>query len=656
MKHLLILGSGAREHAIAVQLSYSNERYRTDPSETYAINCLGTTNNPGLMDMCSRTGGTFCTGVITDPIAVVSMCTELGVSLVIIGPESPLESGTADALRAVGIAVVGPDKLPARIETSKTFAREFLLEHIPEACPEFHIVSDLEKAAQCINILKDSYVIKADGLAGGKGVLIANEHLFSDEEALAHCAKLLQGKDRQFVIEEKLEGEEFSLMTATDGKTCLHFPPLQDHKRAYDGDQGPNTGGMGSYTGPTGSLPFLTPQELRTARSYNERVVRELSYACGTPYRGILYGGFMATADGVKIIEYNARLGDPEALNLMKLITSDGIELFERVANGTLEGYRLEVDDAASVCLYVVPNAYPLGKGVGDEIEIDRLPPDISLFFGSVDLVGDKLLTAGSRSLALVACAPTITDARRKVLEALHGVRGNVRHRTDIASEEVLARRVAHMRCLRPPLRLAVLGSTNGTDMDAIIEGIENGSVQATIALVLSDRKNAPILDKATRLGIETRWIDATGSTRDEEVTRLCEQFGIELILLIGYMRILGRQFCERWQYRIMNIHPSLLPDFAGTKDTDTHTLAIERMHKTGNNLTGCTVHLVTADVDAGPILMQRSCRIIGADTPATLKRKVQALEGEALCACIEQSYQYRGDCSKLLNMPNPPG
>lgn len=651
MKHLLILGSGAREHAIAIQLARSNERFRTGKKEPYAIHAFGTNANPGIIDICERSGGSFRVGTITDPIEVVAACSAVGASLVIIGPEAPLETGTADALRAVGIGVVGPDKLLARIETSKSFTRSFLSSLIPEACPEYYVVESLEAAARCINTLKDSYVIKADGLAGGKGVLIAQEHLFSDAQALEHCAMLLSSKGLPFVIEQRLEGEEFSLMTVTDGTTCLHLPPLQDHKRAFEGDCGPNTGGMGCYTGENGNLPFLTSSELEIARRYNEQVVHELGRSCGAPYRGILYGGFMATASGVKIIEYNARFGDPEALNLMHLLKSDSIELFERVADGTLDSYHLEIEESPSVCIYVVPQAYPESTGVADPIEIGALAEEITLCLGSVEMRDGKLVTAGSRSLALVASAPTISEARKRIIANIKAIRGQVRHRADIGSDELIEKRVGHMERLRTPLRIAIFGSTNGTDMDAIIAGIEHEEIPASIVLVASDKEDAPILRKAAAHGITSAAITLKGSRRDERLSTLCEEHQVELILLIGYMRILGEAFCERWRDRILNVHPSLLPEFAGTMDADTHVLAIERMQATGNDVTGCTVHLVTSEVDAGRILLQRTCRITDDDTPITLKRKVQQLEGEALCTCIKAAVSHRGDLSKVRSI-----
>ena len=640
MKHLLLIGSGAREHAIAQQLVRSHA--------PRSIHCAGTTDNPGIAGICRDSGGTYRKGSITDPKTMVDLAQSIEASLAIIGPEAPLETGVADALRQAGIPVVGPDKALARIETSKSFAREFLQGILPRACPRFHVVHDIDEATVRVRDLHGAYVIKADGLTGGKGVLVAGEHLHSDEEAIAYCRNLLKPaadavQQPRCVIEEKLEGEEFSLMTVTDGKTFLHLPPVQDHKRAFDGDTGPNTGGMGSYSDRMSSLPFLTPQDLETAKSYNETVIRELEATTGSPYRGILYGGFMATASGIQIIEYNARFGDPECLNLMLLIRSDVLEMFERTANGTLDGYTLILSEAASVCVYLVPQSYPMEQTKGEPVHIGALPQGISVCLGSVDKKGSSLVTAGSRTLALVALGETIGEARDHVMGAISSIGGKLRHRTDIGSKQLVEKRIKHMRQLRKALRIAIVGSTNGTDMEAIVEQIERGTLPASIELVLSDRQDAGILHKAQRHGIPNAWVAGKGAARDREITRLCEDAKVETIVLIGYMRILGAEFCGRWNNRVMNVHPSLLPEFAGTKDTDTHALAIERMHKTGNAKTGCTVHLVTSTVDTGPILLQKTCRISPDDTPETLKKRIQQLEGVALCECISRAYECRG-------------
>jgi formyltetrahydrofolate-dependent phosphoribosylglycinamide formyltransferase len=279
----------------------------------------------------------------------------------------------------------------------------------------------------------------------------------------------------------------------------------------------------------------------------------------------------------------------------------------------------------------------------GDPVHIGMLPRSISVCLGSVNGTGNSLVTAGSRTLALVALGETITEARDHVMGAISSIAGKLRYRSDIGSELLVEKRINHMRQLRNPLRIAIIGSTNGTDMEAIVEQIGRGTLPVSIALVLSDRQDAGILRKAQTYGIPNAWVEGKGAARDREITKLCEDARVETIVLIGYMRILGTEFCRRWNNRVMNVHPSLLPEFAGTKDTDTHALAIDRMRKTGNAKTGCTVHLVTPTVDSGPILIQKSCLISPEDTPETLKKRIQQLEGEALCECLSRAYAPRG-------------
>ena len=638
MKNLLIIGSGAREHAIALKFSQSNEQY----NHKYKIYALGLTTNPGIKIICDNSGGSYNVGSITEGESVLALCKNFQITLVIVGPEATLETGVVDLLVENKIKVVGPNKKHALIETSKTFTRDFLFSFLEEACPKYYVITSIAEAQSALNSLKDSYVIKADGLAGGKGVLIAQEHLFSDNEALAYCEELLKQKGK-FVIEEKLVGQEFSLISLTDGSSFVHLPALQDHKRAYDGDSGPNTGGMGSYTDKNHKLPFLTDEELNLAKSYNELVVKQLNELNNSPYIGVLYGGYMACAQGLKIIEFNARFGDPEAMNLMYLIESDVVELFERVANKTLSEYKLKLLNEATVCTYVVPADYPFPTKKSEKVELGEISDDVMLCYGSVENIEGTLYTKGSRTLAFVGGAETIGLARSKVVDSLKRVKGNIRYRLDIGSDELIQKRVEHMKQLRKPLRVAILGSTNGTNLIPILEAINKKVLNAEVSLILSDKENSGILKKAKENNIEAHCLKNKGSERDCEITLFCEKAAIELIVLIGYMRILGKEFCSRWENRIINVHPSLLPEFANTMDLETHRLAINRMKESGNNKSGCTVHLVTSAVDSGPIVLQRECEIEYDDTPESLKKRVQEQEALALIEAINKAYKTRG-------------
>lgn len=461
--NVLVIGSGAREHALALALARSASKP--------VVHVIGTSRNPGISSLCEATDGTFVVGDILDPAYCSAYASTLAADLAVIGPEAPLDAGVADAMRLLGIPVMGPDRSLARIETSKAFARALLDQAVPGASPRFRTVTSMEQAEAFLEELGDDYVIKADGLTGGKGVKVAGDHLHSREEALAYCRELLtppegstlpeegRADELRCVIEEKMIGEEFSLMTLTDGTTCVHMPAVQDHKRAYEGDKGPNTGGMGCYSDADHALPFLDPADYRAACLLNEEVAKALSAACGAPYRGILYGGFMAVREGVRIVEYNARFGDPESLNLLTLLTSDAHTLFLAAAEGRLAEVADQVTFAkkASVCKYVVPEGYP-GKAVRHApLDLGGLTPgsdiasdgDIALYLGSVDIIDGRLVTGGSRTAAVVALADTIAEAERKAEAAVTRMRGRIFHRSDIGTEPLVARRVVHMQELR---------------------------------------------------------------------------------------------------------------------------------------------------------------------------------------------------------------
>src|SRR2546423_5807629 len=244
---------------------------------------------------------------------IIDLASREKPDFVVIGPEAPLAAGIVDLLEGdLGIACIGPVQTLARLEASKAFTRELVSKYKIPGNPEYRVFKQLDGIESFLKELRGGFVVKPDGLTGGKGVKVSGEHLPSERDALDYCEKLF-ADGGIVVIEEKLEGEEFSLQSFCDGTHLKHMPPVQDHKRAYNGDTGPNTGGMGSYSGENHSLPFLQPQDLEQARAINEAVANALLRETNKKYKGILYGGFMITSDeGVRLLEYNARFGDPE--------------------------------------------------------------------------------------------------------------------------------------------------------------------------------------------------------------------------------------------------------------------------------------------------------------------------------------------------------
>ena len=436
VQKILIVGSGAREHAICRKINESNL-----PKEIF---CIASNMNPGIAELCSE----IVVENINDPGLIVEYAKQKDVSLVIVGPENPLYAGVADALWDAKIKVVGPKKNLAQIETSKAFTRELLSEYKIPGGPKYQTFNSMNGVSNFLNELGDAFVVKYDGLAGGKGVKVAGDHLHSHQEAILYCQEILD-KNGEFVIEEQFFGEEFSLMSFCDGRSLKHMPAIQDHKRAYENDTGPNTGGMGTYSDADHSLPFLTKKDIEEACSINKQTVSALQNKFGEGYKGILYGGFMATENGVKLIEYNARFGDPEAMNVLSILESDLIEIFNAITDGTLEEINVRFQNKATVCKYGVPEGYPDTPVKGKKIDLSAVKDPDRLFYASVDLVDNELIQAGSRAVAFVGIADSITEAEAIAEREISSIKGPLFHRTDIGTDAVIQKRVKHMQRLR---------------------------------------------------------------------------------------------------------------------------------------------------------------------------------------------------------------
>lgn len=373
---------------------------------------------------------------------------------VVCGPEEPLAAGEGIVnwlQREFGIPCIGPTKELAKLESSKSFTRLLLAKHGIPGNPKFKIFSDLSGIESYLKEL-GSFVVKPDGLTGGKGVKVFGEHLDSIEDAVLYCQEVFDEGHPSIVIEEKLDGEEFSLQSFCDGTHVVDMPVVQDHKRACPDDTGPNTGGMGSYSCENHSLPFLGRDDLRQASAINKLVAKALLKETGEPYKGILYGGFMVTRDGVRLIEYNARFGDPEALNVLSLLRTDFADVCEAIIQGTLEKLPISFQKLATVCKYVVPDGYPEHPVKNEQIDLSRVPQEsekLKTFLAAVDKGDDGAYRlSGSRAIAFVGIGTNVAEAERIAESAASAVRGPVYHREDIGTSKLIAKRVAHMRAL----------------------------------------------------------------------------------------------------------------------------------------------------------------------------------------------------------------
>jgi phosphoribosylamine--glycine ligase len=369
---------------------------------------------------------------------------------IIVGPEAPLAAGVVDRLREINIPCVGPTQALAQLESSKAFTRELLQKYNIPGNPQYRVFKSLEGIADYLKQLGE-YVVKPDGLTGGKGVKLSNEHLFSVEEAVEYCAELFAEKHPAVVVEEKLEGEEFSLQAFCDGEHVVDMVPVQDHKRAHEGDTGPNTGGMGSYSLESHSFPFVRDEELKQAKEINYRVAQALRKETGSEYKGILYGGFMVTPRGLRLLEYNARFGDPETLNVLSLLESDFYSICKHILEGTLRPEFVKFQKLASVCKYVVPDGYP-DKPVKDARIVCDVPeesPNLKRYDAAVELRNGELTLTGSRALAFVGLGKSLEDAETIAEKAASSVKGPVYHRRDIGTHALFEKRISHMAGLR---------------------------------------------------------------------------------------------------------------------------------------------------------------------------------------------------------------
>jgi len=435
--NFLVIGSGAREHIIGEKLSQAG-------ASLYSII---TNSNPGLVSLSEKI--LFVPNFRNNERRILEFSVQNKIDCVVIGPEDPLAQGFSDMFWKKDIPVVGPLKILAQIETSKGFTRDLLSKYNINSSPTYQRFDSMSGVEDFINSLGSNYVVKFDGLMGGKGVKVSGEHLENIGEGLNYCQEIISNNGT-FVIEEKLFGEEFSLMSFCDGKNLAHMPAIQDHKRAYDGDVGPNTGGMGCYSDVNHSLPFLIDKDIFEAQEINERVSQALFDFTGEPYRGILYGGFMATANGVKLIEYNARFGDPEAMNLLALLNSDFASICSKIVEGNLDSVNFRKE--ASVCKYVVPKGYGSNPSKDTKLSVDNSYKDHSdLYYAAVNLNSEGVVTTtSSRAAAVISTGISIEEAEQKCEKGLSHISGkNLFTRHDIGKPHLIQKRIDHMEKLR---------------------------------------------------------------------------------------------------------------------------------------------------------------------------------------------------------------
>ena len=409
---VLVVGSGGRCHAIVEALSKS--------TQVDKIFC--SPGNAGIAALAE------CVAIKETAVEELkNFAIEQGIELTVVGPEVALEAGITDCFKAAGLRIFGPSKAAAQIECSKQFAKDLMQKYdIPTAA--YATFEEFDAAWEYVKAGSLPTVLKYDGLAAGKGVVIA-ETLEQAEEALRDMLQDEKFGKGKVVIEEYLEGPEFSLLCFVNGKDVYPMPVAQDHKRAFDGDKGPNTGGMGAYT----ELPFITDEDLEYAMDKIMRPTAAAMVAEGCSFCGVLYGGLMKTQNGIKVIEFNARFGDPETEVILPRLKSDMCEVFCNVADG--ETPTIEWDEQATLGVVLASKGYPGSYEKGFAIEGTELV-DGSIYHMGTALKDGKYVTSGGRVMIVVCKAPTLREAQQKAATEVEKIKcENLFHRTDIGDK-----------------------------------------------------------------------------------------------------------------------------------------------------------------------------------------------------------------------------
>jgi phosphoribosylamine--glycine ligase len=401
---VLVTGSGGREHALVWKILQS--------PRVEKVYCAP--GNGGIEQIAA------CADIdAADSRALVQFARRKKIDLTVVGPELPLTLGLVNEFQEKGLAVFGPDKYAAELEGSKGFAKDIMARYnIPTA--EYRTFTDPDKAVQYIHTKHPPVVLKADGLAAGKGVLLCKSRSEAYEGVDAIMNKKAFGKaGNRLVVEEFLQGEEASVLAVTDGENCVLLPPAQDHKAAFEGDEGPNTGGMGAYA----PAPVMDAKMLDVVtKKILIPTIRGMQVE-GRRYKGVLYAGLMITKEGPKVLEYNCRFGDPEIQAILPLVQTDLVDLMMAAIEGRIKEVTLKVLKKAAVCVVMASGGYPGSYEKGKTIHgLDTVPEDIVVFHAGSKKKGKDLVTAGGRVLGVTAVGDTIEAAIKKVYRGVGNI------------------------------------------------------------------------------------------------------------------------------------------------------------------------------------------------------------------------------------------
>ena len=435
--NVLIVGHGAREHVIGESLVSSG-------ANLFAFMSF---KNAGLEDLSQ---GRMKIHSESDFKEIIKFCKDNKIDFAVIGPEAPLVIGIVDALERNNISCVGPKIEAAQLEGSKIFTRQLLEKYKISSNLKSKQFNSMDGVDQYIKDLGESnIVVKPDGLTGGKGVKVYGDHLFSKTDIINYCQELVNKKS-SFLLEEKGEGEEFTLQTFVDGKNVIGSPLVQDHKRAYEDDKGPNTGGMGSYSMENHLMPFIDEKDVEEATEDMKKVVAAVKAETGVEYKGFLYGQYMKTKKGIKLIEFNARLGDPEAMNVLPLLKTNFIDICMGIINGNLSS-NIEFEKKATVCKYLAPEGYPISPKRDELVKINKEKIEAvgaKYYYASVYRKGENIYTTTSRAMGVLGISSSLKEAEKIAEKGVECIEGKLFHRKDVGTLKLLQKRIDHMHSI----------------------------------------------------------------------------------------------------------------------------------------------------------------------------------------------------------------
>ena len=593
MENILVLGEGCREHCICESLNKSEQI-----DKVY----LFPGNNVSCIDGIFR-----ATIQNNDFKSIFEFCKKENVNYVFPSSENYLCGGIVDYFEeSEGIKCFGPSKEASKLESCKIYSKNLMrVYNIPT--PYFRTFDNTEDAKEYLTCVKyENIVIKNPNLAKGKGVYLP--------DSLEETNQILE-KEKEVIVEERIFGEEVSILGFCNGKNITLMPQSKDYKKIYEGEKGPNTGGMGAVS----PVNILTEEELNKVKKYMEKIVQDLNY------KGILYAGLMKTKENVYFLEFNCRFGDPETQVLLNLLDTDLFEIVKKC----IQGDEVKCNWKSGNCMTLVLSHFDYPQSKSKEsfpLNLENVIDNVKIYYGNIQKRENNIYSNGGRILNL-------TSYSESHYQNFINLYNNAR---TLEYQDKYYRRDIGLELFRKSnrkLKIAILGSTRGTSVQKLLDHYKD--LNLNIEIIIVNRKDSYLLKRGLEKAINTIYLNSRKYKNNEEydttLINILKIFDIDLILLVGYMKILSKKFVDEYKGKIINVHPSLLPHHEGLMDMEVHDRVINPREK----ISGCTFHYVTEEVDRGEIILQKSYILKEDDTSESLKKEIQKLESDGLIEAI---------------------